>query len=100
MQAEIDSAAARTPREIHILGLNAAGQESGNAAMCDGRSLPWLQDTAEQDAWGDWAVTWRDVVILDARNMPQAAYNLTVHDLAETANYDSLKALLLRIAGD
>ena len=34
---------------MRILGVNAAGQEAGNALMCDGRTLPWLQDTQAAD---------------------------------------------------
>lgn len=98
MQAEIDATA--SPKEMHILGLNEVGHESGNEGMCEGRSLPWLQDTAEQDAWGDWGVTYRDVVILDAQNVPRAVYNLTTYDLADSANYDSLRTLLVQIAGN
>jgi hypothetical protein len=100
MQAEIDSAAVPTPKEIRILGLNRVGDESGNAAMCEGRSLPWLQDTEGQNAWGDWEVRYRDVVILDAQNVPQAVFNLTDYDLADSASYDSLRVLLLQIAAE
>ena len=60
MQGEIDAAGPPTP--VRILGVNPAGYASGNAAMCQGRVLPWLQDTAQQDVWGSWQVTWRDVV--------------------------------------
>jgi hypothetical protein len=81
-----------------ILGVNQAGQEQGNEAICQGRSLPWLQDTTEQNVWGKWGVTWRDVVILDRENRPIAVYNLTQHDLAQEANRDSLAALLRRAA--
>ena len=77
---------------------NGAGQEAGNATITTGRSLPWLQDTDESGVYGDWQVTYRDVIILDAENRPVAVYNLTTHNLAEPANYDSLKALLLQVA--
>lgn len=83
---------------IEILGLNEAGQESGNATIGDVAPLPWLQDTPEQDAWGRWGIRWRDVVVLDAHNIPRAVYNLTEHNLARLSAYDSLKAILIQIA--
>ena len=93
MQGEID--ADSTARAVQILGVNAAGQESGNADMCAGRTTPWLQDTAEVQVWNSWAVTWRDVVILDAENKVIAIYNLTEHRLEDADNYAALKNLLL-----
>jgi len=93
MQQEINAASPATP--VQILGVNEAGQESGNAAMCEGRSLPWLQDTAEAQVWARWAITYRDVVILDRENRRMTAFNVTEHNLAIPAKYDSLKTLLL-----
>ena len=96
MQAEI--AAQITPRPVHILGVNAVGEDADNALVCAGRTLPWLQDTAAANAWGLWNVTYRDVIILDAENRVYAVYNLTQHDLANAANYQALKSLLLAAA--
>jgi hypothetical protein len=96
MQAEIESMG--TPRPVRILGVNAAGQESDNALICEGRSIPWLQDTAEQSVWSSWQVTYRDVVILDAENRVLQAYNLTSHNLGVPANYTELKNKLLAAA--
>jgi len=85
---------------IRILGINSMGSETGNAAMCDGRDIPWLQDTITEQVWIDWGVTWRDVVILDRDNHVAAVYNLTVHNLADPANYAELKALFKQVAGE
>jgi hypothetical protein len=93
MQKEID--ADSTAAAIQILGVNGVGQESGNASICANRVLPWLQDTEQQGVWTKWDVTWRDVVILDEQNEVIAIYNLTEHNLADPANYDALKSLLL-----
>ena len=42
---------------IQIIGVNAIGHESDNADMCEGRDLPWLQDTVELNVWDDvWGV--------------------------------------------
>ncbi|RME20391.1 MAG: hypothetical protein D6798_20585 [Deltaproteobacteria bacterium] len=70
------------------------GEESGNDLIAEVSSLPWLQDTAEVDAWGLWDATWRDVYVLDGDNMVVGVINLTEHDLADDANKDALRALL------
>ena len=97
MQADVDTVA--TAHAIRLLGVNAAGQESDNALMCQGRTLPWLQDTKQANVWGLWSVNWRDVVILDDQNKVVAVYNLTSHDLSMSANYYELRTMLLNAAG-
>ena len=80
--------------EVGIMGVNQVGYHGGNEAACAGKDIPWLQETADQDVWGDWGVTYRDVIILDADNEVVTAYNLTTYNLAVPANYETLKALL------
>ena len=96
MQKELDAEGLAVP--VQILGINAVGAESGNDVMCDGRDLPWLQDTAGEQVWQSWNVTYRDVVILNPQNERVAVYNLTTHDLATPANYDTLKSMLRDLA--
>jgi hypothetical protein len=96
MQKELDGLP--TQVEIHILGVNGQGLESGNAGITAERTIPWLQDTESQNVWTAWAVTYRDVVVLDGQNFPVAVYNLTEHDLANSTNYDNLKQLLVDTA--
>jgi hypothetical protein len=96
MQHDIDSVAISV--SVQILGVNEYGQDGGNADMCRGRTLPWLQDTRAAHAWRSWRVTFRDVVILDRENKIHGIYNLTVHDLADTTNYAELERLLLEAA--
>jgi hypothetical protein len=79
---------------LQLLAVNGAGFESGAAEMAALGALPLLQDTATENVWARWAVTYRDVVILDRENRAVAVYNLTEHDLSVPANYDALKALL------
>jgi len=100
MQAEIGlGVPAGAAIAIRILGINEAGQESGNAGMVVGRTLPFLQDTPAEYVWGGrWQVEWRDVVVLDAQNRRIAVYNLTAHDLGLPANYAELRDLLLAAA--
>ena len=63
--------------------------------MYNGRSLPWLQETADGDeVWGDWGVTYRDVVILNSSNEVVDVYNLTEHDLASAGSREALKQKL------
>jgi hypothetical protein len=84
---------------VHCLGVNNIGSESGNPEMCAGRILPWLQDTSAQQVWEDkWRVTFRDIVVLDAENQRVTVFNCTEHNLADPANYEALKAILLQTA--
>lgn len=85
---------------IRILGVNQVEQERDNALACQGKDLPWLQETWEAPVWGPWHVQWRDVVILDGDNVKTAVFNLTTYDLSVPANYDSLRTLLLRTGQD
>ena len=96
MQSEIE--AMNTTRRIQILGVNGIGLESDNDAMTAGRVLPWLQPASGEDVWTLWHVEYRDVVILGPANEPVGVYNLTVHDLADPANYAALESQLLGAA--
>lgn len=93
-----DLAAESLPLEIHVLGVNGAGYEGGNAQMTSGRTLPWCQDVPEVNAWGLWQAGYRDVVVLDAENRVVDVYNLTEHDLSDPANRDALKTILRGVA--
>lgn len=66
--------------------------------MCEGRDLPWLQDTSAADWWGVWSPDYRDVVILGGAGELAAVYNLTDKPITEDANYAELEALLIEIA--
>ena len=96
MQGELNGET--TARPIKMFGVNVVGAESGNAGITAGRTLPWLQATATVDPWMTWAVTNRDVVILDENNRKIDVYNLTVNDLSNPTNYATLKAKLLAAA--
>ncbi len=85
---------------IRILGLNERGYEQGNGLMADHGSIPWIQPGANDDTWGDWAVEYRDTVIVDTTGQAVDVFNLTQHDLAIPDEYAALKALLLQAAGE
>lgn len=97
MQKEFD--AMRLPMGVQILGVNQITYESGNATACQGKDLPWLQETPDELVWSTWAVRYRDVIILDGKNRVAATFNLTDYDLHTPAYYDSLKTLLIESAG-
>ena len=78
--------------DVAIIGINGTGYESGNESFCNGRDLPWLQDTPDIAMWDDWAVTYRDVYILDSDGFLVEIYNLTTHDLAN--DYFELREIL------
>jgi len=96
MAREIEGESPGAP--IRILGVNGIGYESGNVAVCAGRTLPWLQDLAGVEAWARWGAGYRDVVVLDGENRPYAVFNLTTHDLADPAAYQQLEDLLYGVA--
>ena len=97
MQAELR--AQRPDLEIEIHGINAPGHEPGNAQVCAGRVLPWLQDTFADDVWGSWQVTFRDCIVLDEDNKVLEIFNLTVHSLGVPEDYQELKDILIQAAG-
>ena len=98
MQTEISSQ--QTLRPIQILGINDVGLESANDEMTADRVLPWLQPIAGEDVWTLWQVEYRDVVILGPGNEHLGAFNLTVHDLSDPANYADLLSQLLDAANE
>jgi len=96
MQGELD--AEGLPIPVHLLGVNYPGLESGNAAICNGRDIPWLQDTAADSVWVKWGAEWRDVILLNGKNEPVGVYNLTSHNLADAGYYAELKDMLRALA--
>jgi hypothetical protein len=87
------------PLHVKILGVNGVGFDSGNAGICQGRDIPWLQPTLLVDPWSLWGAGYRDLVILDEQNNLIEVFNLTVHDLRNQPEYDDLKARLRKAAG-
>ncbi len=92
-----DLEAAYPVLRIQLLGVNAKGQEAGNAATTLGRELPWLQDVdANQDGLADaatlWNASYRDVYILDGNNVQVATFDVDSKDLTQAENYSALRA--------
>ena len=85
---------------IRTSGVNMIGAEAGNPDLVAGRSLPWLQDTFDQDTWSQRGAAHFDVIVLDDRNRLVEAHNLAEHDLTDAANYAELKAMLRDVAGE
>lgn len=86
------------PVDLQLAGVNPVGYESGNATICSGRDLPWLQESPGPSVWDAWRVAYRDVIILNGNNEPEVIYNLTTHDLGNTAHFNELKMLLRQVA--
>lgn len=84
--------------DVDLVHVNAAGLESGLPDLFAVTDLPVVQDDAVANVWTNWNAVWRDVWIVDATNAPVDVYNLTTHDLADPANYDTLKAMLVDAA--
>ena len=97
MQTEID--AMSLAMEVQILGVNEAGYENGNVTACEGKDLPWLQETQDQMVWETWQVNYRDVIIVNENNEYLSTYNLTDRDLGNASNYNQLKAILVGYGG-
>jgi hypothetical protein len=86
--------------QIQILGINQAGYSSGNSAISNGRDIPWLQDTVDENVWSTWEHAYRDVIIVDESNQRVGVYNLTTNSLASSANFQALKSMILAEAQD
>jgi hypothetical protein len=116
LQSEI--ATDRPDLDIVILAINEDGygppdHQDAVVLATDDHNLPLLQDTEAADVWQAWAITYRDVVILDYANVQVGVFNLTGNSLGETdltqdtdgdgtpdaTNYETLKALLIAAAG-
>ena len=83
-----------------VLGVNEVGNESANDLICMGGDIPWLQDTAAAAVWTAWAVTYRDVIVLNKDNEIGNVFNLTTHDLGNAANYDELKSRIRTVVAE
>jgi hypothetical protein len=103
MQYDLNSNYPDLDLDVSILGVNAIGHESGNAWFTSVSDLPWLQDVdasgdGQSDVWANWQVVYRDVIILDAANVPVGRFNLTDHDLQDFENYDALRRMFIEAA--
>ena len=92
--------AAYPDSDIRILGVNEAGYESGNSRLAAAASIPALQDTVSENVTDAWAVTYRDVVLVDENGQRVEAYNLTQYSLGVSSNYATLKAKLEALLSD
>ncbi len=97
MQDELD--ADYPTLDIQILGVNEPGYEAGNASICSGRDLPWLQDTAAEGVWAEWAPVYRDVWVVDGDNVLYGVFNLSGNSLAIPGNYNTLRDMFIAAAG-
>ena len=85
---------------VQIVGINETGYESGNESVVDGRTLPWLQDTEEVNAWDLWEVAYRDVFVVDEQGLLRFRLNLTIEDLSNPENYQKLTNIIVGLTED
>lgn len=80
---------------VEIIGVNRSSANSDyyNQITSVGRTMPWLQDTAEARVWTSWAVAYRDVIVLDSSNRVVGVMNLSINDLGVTTNRARLKEM-------
>ncbi len=88
---------------IQILGINGVGYEDGNAWFTSAADIPWLQDAdansdLQSNVWAEWQVAYRDVVILDAENVPAGTFNLTTYSLGDGESYSRLRQMFISTA--
>ena len=83
---------------VEIVGINRNSDAAANVLVTSQRKLPWLQDTTSDAVWAKWAVTYRDVRIVDPQGRLAAVYNLTEHNLSYPVNFATLKEMLLNAA--
>jgi hypothetical protein len=82
------------PDQYRLFGVNEIGMEAGNSAVTLGRTTPWLQDEPAVEAWTTWAVSYRDVYIVDAEGRLFGVFNLTIHDLGVESEAAAFQELL------
>ena len=75
-------------------GVNEFGYESGNASITDGRDIAWLQDTASEQAWREWNVVYRDVIVLDGEGVVAGLINVTDNSLEDPAHEATLRGYI------
>ena len=85
---------------IEIIGINAIGRESENAAMTTDVRLKWLQDDELFRVWDSWGPDYRDVYILNSKGLMMNKINLTQYDMGLERNRGVLKDMLLEAATD
>jgi hypothetical protein len=85
---------------VELLGINRLtdNDDNYNYMTTKDNVLPWLQDTAQVNAWSLWDVGYRDLIILDSSNRVTGIINLTYNDLALSTNRARLKEMLRRAA--
>jgi len=90
--------------DIHILGVNEVGFDSQNDLMSAQGDLPWLQDVdsdrnGTSDVWDDsWAVTYRDVQIVDRNGDLADIFNVTSNNLLVIDTFNVLRDKFIAVA--
>ena len=82
-----------------IVGINESGFELANETFTTDRDLPWLQDTEQTQLWDVWAVSYRDLYLVDGDGVLRDIYNLSSNDLRGEAATAELLSLIGELEG-
>jgi len=95
MQAELT--AQDTRLQIVLLGCNYWGALTDRELMTANRTIPLLQDTQTENAWGRMGAQQDWVVILDENNHRIGTFD---HDLSVESNRSLLRQMLIQAANE
>ena len=107
MQAELE---VEYPQyDIQILAVNQIGNSSGASLVGGSGDLPMVQNNTTDDIWNTWhalapnpsthsGAPYRDVHILNTQNEIVYTYSLTLNNLSNSQNYDTLKQMFVDAA--
>lgn len=93
LQQDLDGEDLAVPVQLHII--NEVGFEHGQEDMATLVDLPLLQDTRDENAWNDWNVTYRDIIVLDEKGRFVGTHNVSANDLTNPASLETLENLLM-----
>jgi hypothetical protein len=85
-------------RTVQIVVVATIGSEGNPTGLTGMEPLPLVLDAPAVNVQTQWMAMTRDVVLLDETGQRRFVYNLSTYNLAEAANYATLRDELLRWA--
>lgn len=83
---------------MEVLAINPADRVSYGPSVAAATTIPWLQDTAEEDVWERWGVTKDEFRIVGSDSQLVTVTNLGFMDLSQPENQALLRGWLLAAA--
>ncbi len=98
MQADLDNSG--YAGKVALLSINDKNKTNQTAinSYCNGRTIPFLQDTAGENVYASWMVSKDDIVLVDKQGNMSETIDLAQSNLTQTANYDALMQKLKDLA--